>query len=263
MDQAPSKMESIATSLDNNAERKVGETIAGRIRTSLADAITSGKIKPGSEIDELELAQSFGASRTPVREALRELAATGLVIIKPRRGARVVEMTPDLVGELFELMAEIEAICVRFATYRIKASERAALSHIHETSLITVQAQDLDAYDILNQEFHATLYEATHNSELQNYALALRQRGAPFRRAQFRGLERLKASWTEHDAILHAIFEGNGDVAAQLMRAHMLKAGNVFMDYTHEQECSPALSSPIEAGGAKRRNVNPRRGSSK
>ena len=194
-----------------------------------------------------------------MREALRELAATGLVTIKPRRGARVVEMTPDLVGELFELMAEVEAICVRFVTYRIKASERVALSRIHELALVKVQAKDLDAYDVLNQEFHETLYNATHNRELRNFALALRQRGAPFRRAQFRGLERLKASWTEHDTILRAIFEGNGDIAAQLMRAHMLKAGIVFMDYTHDQETAPSSPSPLVAKGTNRRNVKPRR----
>lgn len=214
---------------------EVGETLANRIRISLADEITSGQIAPGSEIDEQELAQRFGASRTPVREALRELASTGLVIIKPRRGARVVEMTAARIGDLFELMAEIEAICVRFATYRMTASERAALGRLHAIAQESAQAGDIDGYDRHNKAFHIALYNATHNSELKAQALALRQRGAPFRRAQFRGVERLNASCQEHDAILQAIFAGDGEAAARLMRAHMLRAGTVYADYTQEQ----------------------------
>ncbi|MGE4480209.1 GntR family transcriptional regulator [Acidocella sp.] len=235
MSRSPSNAETVIRMPSAEMGREAGETLASRIRTSLADAITSGRIAPGSEIDEQELAQRFGASRTPVREALRELASTGLVIIEPRRGARVVEMTVERIGELFELMAEIEAICVRFATNRINARERAALAHVHAAALKAVQAEDLDGYDRLNQEFHAMIYSATRNQEIQSHALALRQRGAPFRRAQFRGMERLRASWTEHDAILQSLFAGDGDHAARLMRAHMLKAGTVYADYAHEQ----------------------------
>lgn len=232
MDQPPADME--PTALVPESTREAGETLASRIRTSLADAITGGRIAPGSEIDEQELAQRFGASRTPVREALRELASAGLVIIEPRKGARVVEMTAEGIGELFELMAEVEAVCVRFATYRIRAGERAALGQIHAAALGKMRDGDVDGYDQLNQDFHAALYGATHNSELQTHALALRRRGAPFRRAQFRGLERLKASWLEHEAILQCIYSGDGEAAAKLMRAHMLRAWNVYMDYAQE-----------------------------
>jgi DNA-binding GntR family transcriptional regulator len=250
MDQPSSNIKNTVPVPAIEGTREAGETLASRIRTNLADAITSGRIAPGSEIDEQDLAQRFGASRTPVREALRELASAGLVIIEPRRGVRVMEMTAAQIGELFELMAEIEAVCVRFATHRITARERAALSHIHAAALKMVQAGDLDGYDKLNQDFHAALYGATHNSELRSHALALRRRGAPFRRAQFRGLERLKASWNEHDAILQCIFAGDGDAAARLMRAHMLKAGNVYMDYAQVQGTTQPAAAQKDAGAA-------------
>lgn len=239
MNQLPEDIEAPAPTLEST--REAGETLASRIRTSLADAITGGRIAPGSEIDEQELAQRFGASRTPVREALRELASAGLVIIEPRRGARVVEMTVERIGELFELMAEIEAVCVRFATYRINAGERAALAQIHAAALVKARGGNVDGYDRLNQDFHATIYSATHNSELQDNALALRRRGAPFRRAQFRGGERLNASWAEHEAILQSILAGDGEAAAKLMRAHMLRAGNVYMDYAQEHGTTAPL----------------------
>lgn len=224
----------LTADINTGHDHEAGETLANRIRVSLADAITSGAIAPGAEIDEQELAKRFGASRTPVREALRALAATGLVVIQPRRGARVVEMTAARIGELFELMAEIESICVRFATYRMTVQERSILGHIHAAAHNSVLAGDVDGYDQHNRDFHTGLYSGTHNRELAGCALALRQRGAPFRRAQFRGLERLKSSWQEHDAILQAMFLGDGDSAASLMRAHMLKAGTVFADYTQE-----------------------------
>jgi DNA-binding GntR family transcriptional regulator len=243
MEQKNPSSETVVPFDHDAAAREGGETLSSRIRTVLADAITAGRIAPGAQIDEQELAERFGASRTPVREALRELAATGLVIIEPRRGARVVEMTLSRIGELFEIMAEIEAICVRFATHRMSVQERSALSHLHAEALPLAQAGDIDGYDRCNQAFHAAIYSATHNRELRDHALALRRRVAPFRRAQFRGVERLKASWAEHDVILQQIFSGDGEAAARLMRAHMLMASTVYADYASSHEpAAPGLS---------------------
>ena len=235
MSRVPSHLDLMNEGSVAETVREVVETLGGRIRTALSDDITSGRLAPGAEIDEQDLAQRFGASRTPVREALRELASAGLVIIEPRRGARVVKMTAERVGELFELMAEIEAVCVRFATYRCNAVERAGISRIHAAALQAVETGDVDGYDQLNQAFHGALYAATHNWELHAHAQALRRRGAPFRRAQFRGVERLRGSWLEHGEILQVFFAGNGEDAARLMRAHMLRAGNVYMDYVEGQ----------------------------
>jgi DNA-binding GntR family transcriptional regulator len=220
------------TKLDQSSPSNA--TLSNQIRTILADDITAGRIRPGTEIDEQELARRFGASRTPVREALRDLAASGLVIIEPRKGARVVEMTMETIGELFEVMAEVEAICVRLATYRMSAHERALLSQHHADALPMVRAGDVDGYDRVNLAFHAAIYDATHNSQLREHAAALRSRLSPFRRAQFRGARRLSASYTEHSQILKSIFLGDGDAAAKLMRAHMLTAGTVYSDYAHE-----------------------------
>src|SRR4051794_6437927 len=102
-------------------------TLSETIRVKLADEITSGHLAPGAEIDEQAVAERFGVSRTPVREALRDLAALGLVEIEPRRGVRVAAMTADRLGEMFEVMAETEALCARLATYRMTAVERPEL----------------------------------------------------------------------------------------------------------------------------------------
>ncbi|HQT47135.1 MAG TPA: GntR family transcriptional regulator [Acidocella sp.] len=219
-------------------ERENGETIASQIRSSLADAITSGRMAPGTEIDEQEIAQRFKASRTPVREALRELASSGLVIIEPRRGVRVVEMTMNRIGEMFEVMAEIEAVCVRMATHRMTTLERLALNRLHVDSYPLVQAGDVDRYDALNKRFHAQIYQATHNTFLSEHAAALRVRLGPFRRAQFRGNRRLVLSFEEHSRILESIFSGDGEAAAKSMRAHIMLASAVYVSYAQDQLAS-------------------------
>ena len=211
--------------------REGAGTIASQIRMNLADAIISGRLAPGAEIDEQELAGRFGASRTPVREALRELASSGLVIIEPRRGARVVEMTLDKIGEIFEVTSEIEAMCARFATYRMTAYERFELRNLHHLSHASAIEGDIDRYDAINRQFHTKIYESTHNLFLCEHAMGLRMRLAPFRRAQFRNEQRLQQSYEEHRAILARIFEGDGESAAKLMRAHILVANTGYAAY--------------------------------
>ena len=215
--------------------RVANETLASQIRNCLADDITSGAIAPGTQIDEQEVAERFGASRTPVREALRELASSGLVTIEPRRGARVVELTLERIGEMFEVMAEIEAMCVRIATDRMTTMERYQLHHLHNLSHKHVLDENVDEYDATNKQFHTTIYTGTHSSFLVEMASNLRQRIAPFRRAQFRGIQRLLISYEEHTAILNSIFAKDSQTAANLMRAHMLVAGAVYTRYSYER----------------------------
>lgn len=221
-------------------------TLAEAIRVKLADEITSGQLAPGTEIDELRVAERFGVSRTPVREALRDLAAVGLVVIEPRRGVRVATLTADRLGEMFEVMAETEALCARLATYRMTAVERLALQALHHQSLEAAERGDVDSYDALNRDFHSALYRGTHNAFLADHAAALRLRLAPFRRAQFRGKQRLVRSYEEHEFLMQQILRGDGEEVARLMRAHMMTASATLLDYLGEgaTAAQPSERSP-------------------
>lgn len=216
--------------------------LSDRIRNALTDAISSGELAPGTTLDEQQLADRYGASRTPVREALRQLATSGMVEVRPRRGVIVRHVTADEVMDMFETMAELEAVCVRLATYRITPLERSRLLRIHEASEAAVLSNDVDAYDALNREFHEAIYRAAHNDFLADQVIAVRTRLNAFRRMQLRQDHRLASSREEHDAVMRAIAEGDGELAARRMRAHMLNAASALDSYIAHQDI--ALSTP-------------------
>jgi DNA-binding GntR family transcriptional regulator len=206
-------------------------TLADDLRRQLADDIVAGRLLPGVRLDEQELATRFGVSRTPVREALRQLAAEGLAEARPRRGVVVSFPTPERLAEMFEVMAELEAACARFAALRMTVQERRSLDALHVEGAGLVRLSDLLGYEALNLEFHQAIYRGSHNVFLEQTALSVRSRLMPFRRAQFRVLGRLASSHAEHALVVEAIQRGDGECAYRAMRAHMGKVGDATADY--------------------------------
>ena len=215
-------------------------TQAERIRASLADAIVRGELGPGVALDETTIAERFQVSRTPVREAIRQLEAIGFAEARPHRGAVVPHFTPEKLKEMFTVMAEMEELCARYAAQNVTPAERAELLRRHEACAEAARRGDVEAYYLCNIAFHDAVYRASHNHYLVEVTLGVRNRLAPFRKLQFEGIGRLSLSLAEHDAILEAIFRGDGDGAADLMRRHMQLVRNSVGDV------SPSLR---EGGG--------------
>jgi DNA-binding GntR family transcriptional regulator len=218
------------------------ELLSEQIRRTLSDEITAGLLAAGASLDEQQLADRFGASRTPVREALRQLATSGLVEIRPHRGGVVARLTPERIMEMFEVSAEVEALCVRLATNRITPLERGRLATLHGEAAQSVACGDVDRYDTCNHAFHDALYAATHNGFLSEQAKELRGRLDAFRRAQLRDEGRITASHAEHATILVAMAEGDSDAASRRMRAHMLNAASALTRYVAERSKEAVLS---------------------
>jgi DNA-binding GntR family transcriptional regulator len=208
--------------------------LSDHIRLTLAEEIATGRLKPGTPLDEQHLADRFGASRTPVREALRQLSVSGMVEVRPRRGVIVAMMTPERIMDMFETTAEIEAMCVRLATFRISPLERGQLLAMHENSAELVKTGDLDGYDDHNRRFHEWIYRTSHNQFMAEQAMAVRARLAAFRRTQLRQTSRIERSYAEHGGILQAMARGDGEEAARCMRAHMLNASAALTRYIAE-----------------------------
>lgn len=206
-------------------------TRAEALRQCLADEIVSGQRAPGTPLDEQELARRFGVSRTPVREAIRELAASGLVQVRPHRGAVVALPDPRELVDMFQAMAELEALCAGLAAERMKAVERRALLALHEALRLCVQDGEPLAYHAANERFHAAIYAGSGNGYLAGITLATRARVAPFRKAQFQLVGRLAGSWREHELIVQAILRGDRLAASDAMRQHIDIVRDAFRDY--------------------------------
>jgi DNA-binding GntR family transcriptional regulator len=196
-------------------------TRAEELRLQLADEIVRGVLAPGTPLDETDLAQRFNVSRTPVREALRQLTASGLVESRAHRGAVVAQPSVDRLTGMFEAMAELEALCAGLAAERMPIAERHALEAIHEELRVLSYDGNPERFNEVNERFHNAVYVGSQNDYIAEIALATRVRVQPFRRAQFRNLGRLAKSHAEHDRVVIAIMRGDRSGAAAAMRAHI------------------------------------------
>jgi DNA-binding GntR family transcriptional regulator len=204
---------------------------AEHIRQTLEDEIASGKLVPGDRLEELAVAERFGVSRTPVREALRALSTSGLVQIQRRKGAVVATMSMERLVGLFELMSEIEGVCGRLAARRISEDEIAALWAQHHKCAEAAKSKDANRYYEENATFHALIYAATHNPYLAEEVQQLRRRLQPYRRLQLRMRGRILESLDEHEKIVKAIAEGDEEGAAMALSSHVSVQGHRFADW--------------------------------
>lgn len=199
---------------------RAGTTVEQMVR-AIADMIVTGVLLPGEKLDEISLATRFDVSRTPVREALRELGAMGLVDREPNRSAVVANVTEAYLHSMFEAMSELEAICARLSAERMTADERRALELHHRASAKLVHAGAEEDYATHNTDFHTRIYRGAHNDHIYELVTQTRARLAPFRRAQFRLPGRLAMSYDEHDVIVTAIMRGDTAAASQAAYSHV------------------------------------------
>ena len=206
-------------------------TLAEELRLQLADEIIGGVLEPGAALDEMNLARRFRVSRTPVREAIRQLAASGLVETRAHRGALVARPSTDRLLGMFEAMAELEALCAGLSAERMTGVERRALETGHEQLRELIQVGDPQSFHEANEAFHGAIYAGAHNGYLAEMTLSTRARVQPFRRAQFRNLGRLAKSHMEHDRVVAAIMRGDRTAAGTAMRAHIMTVREEYEIY--------------------------------
>jgi DNA-binding GntR family transcriptional regulator len=209
------------------AEAEVS-TQTERLAEAIGESVLSGEFQPGFRLDEHMLAERYGVSRTPVREALRQLASSGLIDVRPRRGATVANATSQQLETLFAAMAEIEAACARLAAMSMTPIERRRLQSLHDSMAALVPSRDRDAYTAANVIFHTQIYSGAHNAILTEFASGLRRRLAPFRRAQFRTAGRTSRSHAEHGAVVKAIMACDAAAAHAAMFHHMSLVEDAF-----------------------------------
>lgn len=206
------------------------QTQTRRFKDELEDAIVNGRLKPGDRVDPEALAREYGVSRTPVREALQQLAASGLVRIAPKYGTFIAELSLTQLVEMFEVMAELEGMAGRLAARRITTEQAEALRSALTGCQAAAEAGDCDRYYYENEQFHDCIYTASHNSFLAEHARQLQSRLKPYRRLQLRVPQRMKRSLSEHAAIVDALLRHDETATQRALIEHVLIQGERFGD---------------------------------
>jgi DNA-binding GntR family transcriptional regulator len=232
--------------------QKIGKTVMSpddastsqldRIRIAIQKDIETGRLLPGTPVDEKELAERFGVSRTPVREALLSLAALNLVRIVPRSGIHVYAPEPAELVSMLEALAEFEAVAARLCTLRMDQGQR---DHVQQLCAATCEAArqaDRLGYEASNHAFHEALYQGCGNEIVVEEIRQLRLRLAAFRRKVRDQPGRLQSAAAEHAKIIDALLMNDAELAAQAMREHILAKGRAFADLLL---AAPARPAPV------------------
>lgn len=224
---------------------------AERVRRALADEIVSGILAPGTRLEEQSLADRFEVSRTPVREAFRQLGAAGLVKIRPHKSVIVTDIDVEELQELFEALASVEYLLARFASRRMSTMERLRLQHIHDACVKAHQERDHDHYAMLNHDFHSLIYRGSRNRHLHAIAESLRLRLGPFRSTSFRAGGRMDSSIREHAAIVDAILDEDAEAAGVALRAHIDSSSvNAMRFFMQSRGAGSGEGEPRNGSGA-------------
>lgn len=202
------------------------EVVAERLRTMVLE----GELSPGSRISEKQLCEAFEVSRTPLREALKVLANEGIIELLPNRGARVTEVEPREVHDLFEVMAALEGLSGRLLASRASDAEIDEIRTLHERMVAYYRRQERREYFRLNQRIHRRLTEIAGNRVLLEQQEQLNLKITRARYAANLQLGRWDESMREHEMILAALEARDTEALATAMAEHMRHTGAAVLE---------------------------------
>lgn len=205
-------------------------TLREKILENIRDAIISGSLKPGCKVSEPELAERFGISRTPIREAFRQLESEGYLTVIPRRGAVVSEFNIKEVEDFYAIKSILEGYAARQACSRLTDKELERLQAINTRLSELANENDIRTFFKLHDEFHAIIITASDNEKLKEMIYSLITR---FQRLRYMSLSlpgRMKVSVQEHEKILDAFRRNDAESAANLAQKNAEYGGRVLID---------------------------------
>lgn len=202
----------------------------------LQNLIIEGVLAPGVKLNEREVCERLGISRTPLREAMKVLASEGLIEIAPNRGAFVSKMNDTEIWETFEMMSGLEALSGELAAERISPAEIADIKVLHQAMLVCRTQNDLPGYYSRNQTIHNKINAAARNSVLRQLYLSINRRLQALRfKSNFQ-----EAKWDraihEHDEMIQALEARDGKRLSAILRQHLLDKRDSVMAYLRDTE---------------------------
>ena len=208
----------------NNRTSNTKISAAQRVEQALIDSITAGELEAGARMDEAGLAEKYGVSRTPVREALNRLASQGILVAGEKRGLFVAKYSREELCHIFEAMHEIEIACARIASQRLTLLTRSEIEAAQAECVKAAKDGDRKRYLRANEAFHETIYRATGNPYMAEIANEFRRRTGPFRAKRFLSRDDLMISAQNHESLIADIFSENSATATNGMRHHMTES---------------------------------------
>jgi DNA-binding GntR family transcriptional regulator len=216
-------------------EAPLGRTVAAAVIAALRERILHGDFGEGEQLRQDAIAEEFGVSRIPVREALRQLEAEGLVTLYAHRGAVVTQLSPSEIGELFELRALLECDMLRRAIPHIDDLVIARASAVLEEFEAAFAAGNVRAWGTLNWEFHSTLYKPAERSRSLSIDRILHNNTDRYSRMQLLFTEWTDRANREHRAILDLCRKRRNEEAVEALRSHILSAGRSLVEYLEQE----------------------------
>lgn len=207
------------------------QEVAERLR----ERIYSQDLNPGEWIDELALCGHYGISRTPLREALKVLHAEGLVVLVPRRGCYVRELSAEELDQIFPVMALLEGRCAYEATQKMTQADLQQLDALHADLERYASLNDVDRYYEQNYRFHEQVQRLAGNQFLQRAISDLRKLLRLVRHRQLKAPGRLQASLHEHRQIMQALHAGNPAAADRIMQEHLNSQRLTLMQFDDDE----------------------------
>lgn len=195
------------------------DAVTGQLR----DLIVEGALAPGTKLNERELCEVMGVSRTPLREAIKVLAAEGLVNITPNRGASVYQMSDKEIRETFELMSGLEAFSGLLAGERITPKELADIKVLHRVMLTCYSRNDLHGYYIKNHEIHDRINIAARNEPLRQIYTSVNRRLQALRFRSNLRTSKWEKAIEEHNQMIEALEAHDGPRLSTILREHLLR----------------------------------------
>jgi DNA-binding GntR family transcriptional regulator len=210
------------------------QTLTGMTVDALRERILHGDYPEGEPLRQDAIAEELGVSRIPVREALRQLEAEGLVTFSPHRGAVVSTMSLQEILELFELRAEIESDLVRRAIPHMTVEDRNRARDILAAYEVALRTGEVATWGELNWQFHSTLYAPAGRAFTMSMVSKLHQQSDRYLRMQLALTHGESRARDEHRAIANAARKGDVKLAAKLMREHILGAGRALVEFLED-----------------------------
>jgi len=225
-------------SLPKLARQHLHETVVSHLRQMIVESV----FPPGMKLNERELCETMGISRTPLREALKALAAEGLIEIAPNRGASVYKMSQQEVWETFEFVSGLEALAGEHACARITPEEVAEIRALHDAMLACRERGDLPGYYNRNQAIHNKISEAARNSVLHQTYLGMNRRLQSLRLKSNIIPEKWDQAIDEHCQMMEALEARDGKRLAAILSRHLLDKRESVMELIADPAAARAVS---------------------